>query len=41
MLVRSDNNPDVWIYVVFEPMADGPVPVQQQTWTEVKGLFRD
>lgn len=35
------DDPNVWIYVEFEPMADGPVPVQQQTWTEVKGLFRD
>jgi hypothetical protein len=35
------DNSSVWMYVVFEPMADGPVPVQQQTWTEVKGLFRD
>ena len=37
----GNDNPEVWMYVVFEPMADGPVPVQQQTWTEIKGLFRD
>lgn len=35
------DNPNVWLYVIFEPMADGPVPVQQQTWSEVKGLFRN
>jgi hypothetical protein len=34
------DNPNVWMYVVFEPMADGPVPTQHQTWTEVKALFR-
>jgi len=33
------DNPDVLMYVVFEPMADGPVSVEQKSWSEVKGLF--
>jgi hypothetical protein len=31
-----------WCMVIdYIPFISGPVPVQQQTWTEVKGLFRD
>jgi hypothetical protein len=31
-----------WCMVVdFIPFVSGPVPVQQQTWTDVKNLFRD
>lgn len=34
------DDPNVFLYVVFEPIADGPVSMQQQTWTEVKSMFR-
>jgi hypothetical protein len=29
------------IYVVFEPLADGPVRVESRSWSEVKDLFRE
>lgn len=31
--------PDVQLYVVFEPMANGPVRTEQATWGAVKSLF--
>ncbi|MDD5718184.1 MAG: right-handed parallel beta-helix repeat-containing protein [Candidatus Krumholzibacteria bacterium] len=34
------DNPNVWIYVLFEPMADSPVRTEARSWSEVKGLFR-
>ncbi len=34
------DDPDVWMYVVFEPMADGPVRKEGMTWGGVKALFR-
>jgi hypothetical protein len=41
-LIRDRNDdPAVCAYVNFVPFRSHSVPVQQQTWTEVKGLFRD
>ena len=34
------DDPDVWMYVVYEPMADGPVPTESRSWSDVKALFR-
>ena len=33
------DNPNVWIYVLFEPMADSPVRTEARSWSEVKGIF--
>jgi hypothetical protein len=37
----GNDDPNIQIFFDYVPIAGGPVPVQQQTWTEVKGLFRD
>lgn len=34
------DEPDTYNCVIFEPIADGPVPVESHTWSEVKGMFR-
>jgi len=35
-----EDNPHDCCVVDFEPFADGPVPVDRQSWSEVKALFR-
>ena len=35
------DDPQIRYYIDFVPMADGPVPIEQKTWSEVKGLFRE
>ena len=32
---------DVNIYIDYEPVADGPVPTEERSWSGVKALFRD
>jgi hypothetical protein len=34
------DQPECLMYIVFDPIADGPVSVESHTWTEVKGMFR-
>jgi hypothetical protein len=40
-IMDGNIDPQKNYFFDFLPIAEGPVPVQQQTWTEVKGLFRD
>jgi hypothetical protein len=35
------DDEDVWMYVIFEPMADGPVSVEEKSWSDVKSLYRE
>ena len=35
------DDPQIRYYIDFVPMADSPVPTEQKTWSEVKGLFRE
>jgi len=37
----GNNDPQLQLFFDFVPIAGGPVPVEKQTWTQVKGLFRD
>ncbi len=36
----GNDDSDVGMFVVFEPMADGPVQTESTTWGAVKALFR-
>jgi hypothetical protein len=40
-ILDNHDNPEIHFTIDFVPMADSPVPVEQKTWSEVKGLFRE
>ena len=40
-IIDGNSNPQLSMFFDFLPIADQPVPVQSQTWTEVKNLFRE
>jgi hypothetical protein len=41
VLRPRNDDPEIHFTIDFLPMADSPVPVEQKTWSEVKGLFRE
>ncbi|MDY0108579.1 MAG: right-handed parallel beta-helix repeat-containing protein [Candidatus Krumholzibacteria bacterium] len=40
-ILDGHDDPQIRYYIDFVPMADSPVPTEQKTWSEVKGLFRE
>jgi len=37
----GNDNDLVWMYVIYEPLADGPVSTEATTWGGLKAMFRD
>jgi hypothetical protein len=38
-ILDANDYPESGLYIVFEPMADGPVRVESRSWSDVKELF--
>lgn len=39
-ILDANDYPESGLYIVFEPIADGPVRVESRSWSDVKELFR-
>lgn len=40
-IIDGHDNPNVGVFIVFEPMADSPVRTETRSWSAVKDLFRE
>lgn len=39
-ILDANDYPESGLYIVFDPIADGPVQVESRSWSDIKDLFR-